>query len=117
MSTNKLNSSDLLFLGTHGHVTAIHKKSGATAWSTSLPRTGYSVVSILPEDGRLLCASGGHVFALDPHDGAILWSNGLSGLGNGIVYLATMQSHGTDGLSTLAGQSSADTSNSANSTP
>ena len=82
---------DYLFLGTHGHVVALRKSTGRKVWSVSLPRTGYSVVSIRYEDGMLFCAAGGRVFALDPATGDELWTNGLKGLGTGLVYLSTAQ--------------------------
>ena len=102
------NLEDLLFVGTHGHVLALHKESGRTIWSTSLPRTGYSIVSIIVEDGLLLCATGGRVFALDPVDGWIRWTNDLPGLGHGLVYLATTRTSPMEDMSLLAGQRGAD---------
>ncbi len=80
---------DLLFVGTHGHVAALDQPTGTERWRTSLPDTGYSIVTLLFEAGRLFVASGGHAFALDPESGAILWHNELRGLGNGALCLAT----------------------------
>lgn len=90
-----------VFLGTHGNVIALEQTTGKTVWQTSLPDTGYSVVSILVENGRLLCASGGRCFALDPGNGQILWNNGLPGLGHDLVYLSTANSSSTEGLLTV----------------
>lgn len=99
---------DYLFLGTHGHVVALRKATGEKLWATSLPGTGFSVVSILIEDDKLFCASGGHAFALDPQDGRVLWTNDLKGLGQGMVYLTTANSNDTEALLTvLAGQAAA----------
>ncbi len=81
-----------LFVGTHGHVVALDKTTGDTLWKTSLPKTGYDVVSILVEGDVLFCASGGRAFALDAASGEIRWSNPLSALGSGLVYLASDQS-------------------------
>lgn len=61
----------LLFAGTHGHVIALDKATGTEVWRTSLPKTGFSVVSIVHEEGRLLCGAGGRVFALDSESGEI----------------------------------------------
>ena len=94
----------LVFAGTYGHVIAMDKETGRTVWSTSLPRTGYSVVSIVLEGGLLLCASGGRVFALDPTDGWIKWTNDLPGMRQGLVYLATAQSGAQSGMELLAAQ-------------
>lgn len=98
----------LIFLGTHGYVLALEKEKGREVWRTSLPGTGYSIVSIIYEDGQLLCASGGHAFGLDPENGEILWHNNLAGLGHGLIYMTTVDSP-TDGMqATLAAQSAAD---------
>src|SRR5262245_29269351 len=82
---------DLLFVGTHGWVAALHKFSGAELWRTSLPGTGWNVVSLLHEDGVLFAASGGQVFALNPLTGEIAWKNELKGLGSSHVCLATVR--------------------------
>ncbi len=89
---------DLLFIGTHGHVVAIEKATGQAVWKTSLPKTGYEVVSIVVEDGLVLCASAGRAFALDIDTGEIRWTNNLQGLGHGFVYMTTARqnSHGAD---------------------
>ncbi len=104
---DKTMISNLLFAGTHGHVIAMDKATGRTLWATSLPRTGYSVVSIVLEDGLLLCASGGRVFALDPTDGWIKWTNDLPGMGTGLVYLSTAQSGSQGGMELLTAQAAA----------
>ena len=101
-------TTKLLFAGTHGFVIAIDKHTGETVWETSLPSTGYSVVSILLEDGLLLCASGGRVFALDPEDGRIMWTNHLPMRRKGLVYLATEQSSQGGGMTLHAGKAAAD---------
>lgn len=96
---------DSLFVGTHGHVAAVCKKTGKTIWEKSLPSTGYAVVSIVFEQGRLYCATAGRLFALDPKTGEILWENSLRGLGMGLVFLTTAQSNNTEALLTLLSQS------------
>lgn len=110
MASSKKKSArrNYLFVGTRGHVIAVNKKDGEKVWSTSLPRTGYSVVSILFEDDALFCASGGRVFALDPGTGEILWSNGLPGMGSGLVYLSTVSSNNTEAVMTLMDQAMKD---------
>jgi outer membrane protein assembly factor BamB len=83
--------ADLIFVGTHGWIAALHKFTGAEVWRTSLPKAGWGIVTILHEDGVLYAAAGGHVFALDPATGTIAWHNALSGLGNGHLCLATLR--------------------------
>lgn len=86
----------LLFIGTQGHVTAVSKEDGSDVWCTSLPKTGFRVVTLLFEDGVLFAGSNGSVFGLDPNDGSILWSKPLHSLGVGHMVLATI--HGAAGL-------------------
>lgn len=89
MADTSIRIEELLFVGTHGHVVALDQRTGKERWRTSLPSTGYSVVSLLFEEGLLLAASGGHCFALDPATGEIAWHNPLKGLGNGVACMAT----------------------------
>jgi outer membrane protein assembly factor BamB len=96
-----MDVNELLFLGTHGHVAALQKSTGNLVWKTSLPSTGYSVVALIVEDGRLFCASGGRAFALDPLTGEILWTNDLPGLGSGFVFATTAASSGTEKVMSL----------------
>ena len=92
-----------IFAGTCGHVLAIHREDGHTAWSTSLPDTGFGEVTLNIEGDDLFAASGGHVFLLDPTDGAIRWSNSLEGMGFETVHLALPpRSPSPDPDSTLA---------------
>lgn len=100
---------DYLFVGTHGHVLAVNKKTGKTVWSTSLPRTGYSVVSIVFEDGGLFCASGGRVFRLSPSSGRVVWDNGLPGMSMGLVCVTTAASNDSEQVMSLFAQALADT--------
>lgn len=90
-----------LFCGTHGHVVALDKRDGGTVWTASLPRSGYDVVAIVPEDDTLFCASGGRVYALAPETGEILWTNDLEGMGWDLVYLATARSSAREALLAL----------------
>ena len=50
---------DLLYVGTHGHVTAISKQRGRKVWSTSLPNTGYDIVTLLVENNAVYAISKG----------------------------------------------------------
>ena len=84
-----MNPQDLLFIGTHGHVRAVSKRTGRKQWETSLPGTGYTIVSLLYAEPVLYAASRGLLFALDPLDGEIVWQNGLRGMGHDHIVLAT----------------------------
>lgn len=93
---------DHLFIGTYGHVAALEKATGREVWRTSLPGTGYRIVTLLHEGGTLFAASRGHVFALDPADGRILWENGLGGLGYDHVFMTTERATTGSGADLLA---------------
>ncbi len=80
----------LLFIGTNGHVRAVHKGTGKDVWTTSLPGTGYSIVSLMYEAGFLFAGSKGYVFALDATNGRILWTNRLEGLNYEHMVLASV---------------------------
>ena len=94
----KTTLDDVLFVGTYGHVRALHKLSGEKIWTRSLPDTGYSIVTLLYEDDVLYAGSKGYLFALDPYDGSILWKNNLKGLGHGHMMLLTLKSSANPGL-------------------
>ncbi len=84
-----MDAQDLLFIGTRGHVRAVSKRTGRKQWETSLPGTGYTLVTLLYEEPVLYAASRGLLFALDPLDGNIVWKNSLKGLGHDHIVLAT----------------------------
>ena len=93
--------ADLLFVGTHGWIAALHKFTGAEAWRTSLPRARFGVVTLLHEEGVLYAAAGGHVYALDPASGVIAWHNDLGGLGHGHLCLATLRQAPNSGAASV----------------
>lgn len=96
-----LKARDLLYLGTHGHALALRKDTGETVWKQSLPNTGYGLVSILYEEGRLFCGVGGRVFCLDPLTGEIQWENALKDMGMQAVYLTSGLSNDTEALMSM----------------
>jgi len=87
-----MRDQDLLFVGTHGRVRALDKRTGDEVWTTSLPSTGYGLVTLLVEDDMIYAGSRGHLFALRPADGAVLWRNDLPSMGYGDMMLVTMRS-------------------------
>lgn len=87
-----IDPKDLLFIGTYGSVKAIDKWTGEDRWQTSLPGTGYGIISLLCEEFLLIAGSKGHVFGIDARSGQILWSNPLPGLGNEDMCLAVQTS-------------------------
>ncbi len=107
MRKRKKHPSAYVFVGTYGHVMALDRGNGRKVWTTSLPRTGFSAVSIVYEEGQLICGSGGRVFALDPATGEILWKNGLQGMGTGLVFLTTGHSNNYEAVMTLLAEQEA----------
>ena len=87
-----MRDQDLIFIGTYGHVRALDKRTGAEVWTTSLPSTGYDLVTLLVENDIIYAGSRGHLFALTPGDGKVLWDSDLPSLGYGMMMLATMKS-------------------------
>jgi outer membrane protein assembly factor BamB len=73
------------------------------------------VVSILPEEGRLHCASGGRLYALDPNNGELLWTNELKGMGTGLAFLSSMQNSQPESITLLAAQAAANAAKQSNS--
>lgn len=96
-----------VFVGIYGHVVAVSKKTGRMRWKTSLPKTGYTIVSLVCEGGGLFAGSKGLLFGLDPNRGEIEWRNGLQGLGYEHLTLAGSRS-ATTGASVLIEQTAAD---------
>lgn len=96
MARRKRRASDLLFVGTRGHVRAVSKRTGRLAWDLSLPGTGYEVVTILVEDDVVYAGSRGHLFAIDAVSGALIWQTGLKGLGYEAMTIATVNGSSND---------------------
>jgi outer membrane protein assembly factor BamB len=84
---------DLIFLGTKGYVAAIHKFRGSEAWRTSLEGSGFSLVTLLLEDGVLYAASHGYLYALNPASGEVFWRNDLKGLGHNLISMTTARNN------------------------
>eukprot|EP01113_Clastostelium_recurvatum_P040489 TRINITY_DN62_c0_g1_i1.p1 TRINITY_DN62_c0_g1~~TRINITY_DN62_c0_g1_i1.p1 ORF type:complete len:389 (+),score=97.89 TRINITY_DN62_c0_g1_i1:160-1167(+) len=96
---------DLVFVGTYGYVSALHKHTGKEIWRSSLKGTGYSLVTLQPDlHGRFLfCGSRGIIIALSPSNGVEIWRNELAGDGYQHISLMAIQSP-------LAGSSSSPSS-------
>ena len=89
--TAAVNTSDLIFLGTGGHVVALDKFNGTLRWKTKL-KGGLGVcsfVTIMVEGNYLFAHTGGELFCLELASGKMLWKNDLPGLGYGLGMLAT----------------------------
>lgn len=84
--------SNLVYLGTKAHVTAIDRTTGRTFWQTKLKvglsPSGDSFVSLLVDEGLVYAHTYGQLFCLDAANGDVLWQNELEGLGYGIASLA-----------------------------
>jgi len=85
-----INSSELLLLGTRGHVVAIDQFRGGIVWSTELPGSalGTTFVTLISNDHSVFAHTKGRVHCIDLQTGQIRWSNALPGLGYDFASLA-----------------------------
>lgn len=85
-------SSDILYIGTNGHVLAIDPATGYEIWRTALGRVfshpGHQDVCVLEHEGKVFAGCHGHLFRLDAASGESLWRNDLASLGHNDVTLA-----------------------------
>jgi len=81
----------LIFVGTHGHVRALDKRTGATVWENNLPDTENKLVTLLVEGLVIYAGCAGKLFALDARDGKALWRDDLKGLWYDHMTLATIR--------------------------
>ena len=82
---------DLVFIGVHSTVLALHKLTGKEVWRCKLKggiATGDYFVTLLVEGKLLYAHSRGVLFCLDAATGRCLWENKLSGLGYGFASIA-----------------------------
>lgn len=76
----------LLVLGTNGFVAGMDEDTGEEVWRTSL--SGYGLVNVLWQRGRLFAASQGRLYRLNPRNGEVIWENNLPGMGYEPISLA-----------------------------
>lgn len=87
-------TTELLYIGSNGHVSAIDPQTGAEVWRTKLggggmfSPTGHQDVCVLQHEGHVFAGCHGHLFCLDAATGQELWQNGLKGMGHNDVTLA-----------------------------
>ena len=85
--------TELLYIGTNGHVAAIHPQTGKEVWRTDLDKGLFAHakaqdVCVLKHEDRVFAGCNGHLFCLDAASGKRLWRNDLRGLGHNDVTLA-----------------------------
>jgi outer membrane protein assembly factor BamB len=83
-----MNTSDLVFVGAGGAVSAVNKRTGQTLWQTTLRG---SFVVLLVEDDQVFAHANGWLHALDARTGLVRWVNKLPGMGYNVASLATAQ--------------------------
>ena len=70
------------YVGVHGHVLALDKRTGQEVWKTNLSGAFSAGFVSLATDGELVFAhTGGKLYCLDAKTGRICWKNDLPGLG------------------------------------
>ncbi|MEI6233403.1 MAG: PQQ-binding-like beta-propeller repeat protein [Planctomycetota bacterium] len=86
-----MDTSNILYIGLKGQVTAINKFNGEKIWGTELPAGAFNqFVTLLVEDNHVYAHTGGELFCLDAHSGDIKWQNGLPGMGYDVASLAVV---------------------------
>lgn len=85
----KPGNSEVLYVGTKRHITALSAATGVEIWRAKLPQvqTG-GVICVLVRGERIYAAASGHVYCLARSSGEILWENELPKLGYQPVILA-----------------------------
>jgi hypothetical protein len=67
----------VVLVGIGGFVIGVESFSGAQLWKTSLPGSGYEIVTLMVIDGILYAASNGAMYALTMDTGKIIWQSGM----------------------------------------
>ena len=79
----------VVILGTYGHVKGLESETGADVWETSLPATGYELVSVARSGSWFFAGSKRQVFGLESSSGAIVWNTGVEDPRSGPISLST----------------------------
>ncbi|WP_019961786.1 outer membrane protein assembly factor BamB family protein [Woodsholea maritima] len=92
----------MLYLGTNGYALGLSPSNLGTVWKTSLPGSGYDVVSVEAGPKGVFVGSNGLLYKLKQDDGSVQLTNNLSGRGHHEIRLsinenATLMSIGTNG--------------------
>jgi outer membrane protein assembly factor BamB len=86
--------TELLYIGSNGHVAAIDPATGRQVWRTQLGGGGLfsstraQDVTVLQHEAYVFAGCAGHLFCLDARTGTERWNNGLEGMGHNDVTLA-----------------------------
>jgi outer membrane protein assembly factor BamB len=86
--------SDILIVGTRGHLLAFNKNTGAPAWKyefeKSLLANGSDYVTTLIDGDELFAGCYGAIYCFDVMKGKLLWTDNLRGKGYGVVSFAAV---------------------------
>ncbi|MGA2065430.1 MAG: PQQ-binding-like beta-propeller repeat protein [Thermoguttaceae bacterium] len=82
--------NELIFVGFHSQVVALHRDSGELVWQWKSPK-GSGYVTLLLDGDRLIVSVVGYMYCLDPATGSQLWFNELPGFGTGVASLASVR--------------------------
>jgi outer membrane protein assembly factor BamB len=107
---------ELVFVGFHSQVVALHRDSGDVVWHWKSPR-GSGYVTLLLDGDRLVVSVVGYTYCLDPRTGRQLWFNELAGMGTGVVSLASVRGSAQPFLDAAAEDESSETAASPPHTP
>lgn len=93
--------ADLIFTGFNGHVTALHRDTGAEVWSWSSPK-GRQWVTLLLDRDLLVVSVNGYMYGLDAATGRQRWANSMPGRGWGVAALASLHGNSPNVIQNFA---------------
>jgi outer membrane protein assembly factor BamB len=82
----RTDTRSLIYLGIHGSVVALHRRTGAQVWTT--PVKGGDFVNVVFDGDSVFATARGEIFCLDPMTGRVRWNNPLKGMGWGLCTIA-----------------------------
>ena len=93
---------DLVFVGFHSQVVALHRDTGEMVWDWKCPEGTSEYVALLLDGDRLIVSVHGYTYCLNALNGEQIWANPLRGYGIGVPSLVSV--NGTSGLSGAAAE-------------
>lgn len=84
-------ASGLIYIGIHGRVIALDRRSGGIVWATPLKQGLFGTsgfVNVVYDEPHVLATHYGEAFCLDAATGQLLWHNELKGMGTDLATIA-----------------------------
>lgn len=94
MNQHPITPSEILIVGTRGHLLAFEKSTGKPVWKYQFEKafwaTGPGFVSTLVDGDKLFAGCYGEIYCFDLIKGVLLWRDNLKGKGFGVVSFAVL---------------------------